>query len=183
MAQGVQECTQSTLFGAAALAQAMGLQNYTGLLMGLQRLVVTMASGYEAATEDIRALVASTLDMATQRNRAFMAGASKALAHWTEKYQQAMSQGENQSIHDQLARLDQVREAGVTLSQEITSLTTDYEPGTASSEIFRTLLPACFHRIHAQTEAMFLELNASLPTLLCRFITPDQAGHPQEENP
>ena len=185
VAQGVQERAQSTLFGAAALAQATGteedavrrLQNYTGLLMGLQRLVITMASSYEAATEDIRALVASTLDMATQHDRAFVAGASQALANWTEKYQQAMSQGENQSIHDQLAHWDQVREAGVTLSQEITSLTTDYEPGTASSEIFWTLLPACFHCICARTEAMFLELNASLPTLLCQCVTPDQAGH------
>ena len=61
MAQGVQERVQSTLFGAATLAQATvteedavrRLQNYTGLLTGLQRLVVTMASGYEAATEDI----------------------------------------------------------------------------------------------------------------------------------
>ena len=58
MAQGVQEPTQSALFGAAALAQATGteedtihrLENYTGLLTRLQKLVVTMASGYEAAT-------------------------------------------------------------------------------------------------------------------------------------
>ena len=60
-AQGVQECVQSTLFTAATLAQAMGteedmvrrLENYTGLLTGLQNLVITMASGYEAAMEDI----------------------------------------------------------------------------------------------------------------------------------
>ena len=99
VAQGVQERMQSTLFGAAALVQAMGteedtvrcLENYTGLLPGLQDLVVTMVSGYEAATEDIWALVASTLDEATQRNHAFVAGASQALANWTEKYQQAMS--------------------------------------------------------------------------------------------
>ena len=100
-AQGVQECAQSTLFGAATLVQATGteedtvrrLENYTGLLAGLQDLVITMANGYEAATEDIRALVASTLDEATQRDHAFIAGASQALANWTEKYQQAMSQG------------------------------------------------------------------------------------------
>ena len=184
-ARGVQECVQSTLFGVATLAQAVDteedmvrrLENYTGLLTGLQNLVITMASGYKAATEDIRALVASTLDVATQRNRAFIAGAFQALANWTEKYQQAMSQGENQCLHDQLAHWDQVRKAGITLFQNITSLTTDYEPGTASSEIFWTLLPDCFHRIWAQTEAMFNELNANLPTLLCRFITPDQAGH------
>ena len=61
VAQGVQERAQSTLFGAAALVQATGtdedtvrcLENYTGLLVGLQNLVVTMVSGYEAATEDI----------------------------------------------------------------------------------------------------------------------------------
>ena len=60
-ALGVQEHAQSTLFGVAALAQATSteedtvrrLENYTGLLTGLQKLVVTMASSYEAATEDI----------------------------------------------------------------------------------------------------------------------------------
>ena len=134
-----------------------------------------MANGYEAATEGIRALVASTLDEATQRNRAFIAGASQALANCT-KYQQAMSQGENQSLHDQLAHWDQVRKAGITLSQKITSLTTDYEPGTVSSEIFQALLPDCFRRIWARTEATFHELHATLPTLLCRFVAPDQAG-------
>ena len=135
-----------------------------------------MASGYKAATEDIRALVASTLDKVTQRDLASIAGASQALANWKEKYQQAMSQGENQSLHDQLARWDQVRKAGITLSQEITSLTNDYEPGTASSEIFRALLPDCFCRIRTRTKAMFNELHATLPTLLCRFVTSDQAG-------
>ena len=144
--------------------------------MGLQNLVVTMASGYEAATEDIRSLVASTLDVAIQQDRAFIAGASQALANWTEKYQQAMSQGENQSLHDQLAHWDQVWKAGITLSQNITSLTTDYEPSTVSSEIFRALLPDCFSRIRAPTEATFHELHATLPTLLCWFIAPNQAG-------
>ena len=108
-----------------------------------------MASGYEAATEDIRSLVASTLDMATQRDHAFIAGASQALTNWTEKYQQAMSQGENQSLHDQLAHWDQVGKAGITLSENITSLTADYEPSTVSSEIFQALLPDCFNRIRA----------------------------------
>ena len=183
VAQGVQERMQSTLFAVATLAQATGteedmvrhLENYTGLLTGLQNLVVTMASRYKAATEDIRSLVASTLDMATQRNRAFIAGASQALANWTEKYQQAMSQGENQSLHDQLAHWDQVRKAGITLSENITSLTTDYEPSTASSEIFQVLLPDCFSCIRAQTEATFHKLHATLPTLLCWFIAPNQA--------
>ena len=114
--------------------------------------------------------------MATQSDRAFVAGASQALTNWTEKYQQAMSQGENQSLHDQLARWDQVRKAGITLSWRITTLTTDYEPGTVSSEIFRTLFLECFHCIRAQTEATFNELNANLPILLCQFVTPDQAG-------
>ena len=53
VARGVQEHAQSTLFGAATLAQAADteedtvrcLENYTGLLMGLQNLVVTMAGG------------------------------------------------------------------------------------------------------------------------------------------
>ena len=114
--------------------------------------------------------------MATQRDHAFVAGASQALANWMEKYQQAMSQGENQSLHDQLAHWDQVRKAGVSLSQKITSLTTDYEPGTASSEIFWALLPDCFCRIRAGTKATFQELHATLPTLLCWFVAPDQAG-------
>ena len=110
-ALGVQERARSTLFDAAALAQATStegdtvrcLENYTGLLTGLQKLVVTMASGYEAATEDVRSLVASTLDVATQQDCNFVAGASQALADWTAKYQHAMSQGENQPMHDQLA--------------------------------------------------------------------------------
>ena len=113
-AQGVQEHAQSTLFRAAALVQALGteedtvqcLENYTGLLAGLQNLVITMASGYKEAAEDIRALVASTLDEATQGDHAFVAEASQALANWTEKYQLATSQGENQSLQDQLARWD-----------------------------------------------------------------------------
>ena len=135
-----------------------------------------MASGYKAATEDIRSLVASTLDVATQRNHAFIAGASQALANWMEKYQQAMSQGENQPLHNKLARWDQVWKTGITLSENITSLTADYEPGTVSSEIFRVLLPDCFSYIRAQTEAMFHELHATLPSLLCQFVAPDQAG-------
>ena len=93
-ALGVQEHAQSTILGAATLAQATSteedtvrrLENYTGLFTGLQKLVVTMASGYEAATEDVRSLVASTLDMATQQDRTFVAGASQALADWTAKY-------------------------------------------------------------------------------------------------
>ena len=183
-ALGVQERAQSTLLGAAALAQATSteedtvrhLENYTGLLTGLQKLVVTMASGYEAATEDVRSLVASTLDVATQRDRTFVAGASQALADWTAKYQHAMSQGENQSMHDQLARWDRVREAGIALSRHITSLTTEHDQSTVSAEIFRTLIPACFQRVRVRTEATFSEVNATLPSLLCRFVAPDQAG-------
>ena len=63
-----------------------------------------MANGYEDAMEDIRDLVASTLDAATKRDHAFVAGASQALVEWTTTYQQAMSQGESGSIPDQLAR-------------------------------------------------------------------------------
>ena len=183
-ALGVQERAQSTLFGAATLAQATSteedtvrrLENYTGLLTRLQKLVVTMASGYEAATEDIRSLVASTLDVATQQDRTFIARASQALADWTAKYQHAMSQGENQSMHGQLARWDQVREAGIALSRHITTLTTEHEQSTVSGEIFQTLIPACFQRICVRTEATFSEVNATLPSLLCRFVAPDQAG-------
>ena len=60
-ALGVQERARSTLFDVATLAQATSteedtvrrLENYTSLLTELQKLVVTMASGYEAATEDV----------------------------------------------------------------------------------------------------------------------------------
>ena len=183
-ALGVQERAQSTLFGAATLAQAMSteednvhcLENYTGLLTRLQKLVVTMASGYEAATEDIRSLVASTLEVATQQDRTFIAGASQAVADYTAKYQHAMSQGANQSMPDQLAHWDRVREAGIALSRHITTLTTEHEQSTVSGEIFRTLIPACFQCIQVRTEATFSEVNATLPSLLCRFMAPDQAG-------
>ena len=166
--RGIRACTVHS-FGAAALAQATSmeedtichLENYTGLLTGLLKLVVTMASGYEAATEDIRSLVASTLDVATQHDRTFVAGASQALADWTAKYQHAMSQGENQSMNDQLAHWDRVREAGIALSHHITSLTTEHDQSTVSAEIFRTLIPACFQRVWARTEATFSEVHAT----------------------
>ena len=134
-----------------------------------------MASGYEVATEDIRSLVASTLDMVTQRDRTFIAGASQTLADWTAKYQHVMSQGKNQSVHDQLARWDRVWEAGIALSRHVTTLTTEHEQSTVSGEIFRKLIPACFKRIHARTEATFSEVHTTLPSLLCRFVAPDQA--------
>ena len=152
------------------------LENYTGLLHGFQKLVGVMANGYEDAMEDIWGLVASTLDAATKRDRAFVAGASQALAKWTTTYQQAMSQGESGSIPDQLACWDQVREAGIALSRQVTSLTTNHKQSSASGEIFQRLLPACFEWVRVRTEATFSTLNASLPTLLCRFVSPDQAG-------
>ena len=45
-----------------------------------------------------------------------------------------------------------------------------------SGEIFRTLILACFQCIRVRTEATFSEMNATLPSLLCRFVAPDQAG-------
>ena len=182
MARGVQEHAQSTLFDAATLAQATSaeedtvrrLENYTGLLTGLQKLVVTMASSYEAATEDVHSLVASTLDVVTQRDRTFVTGASQALGDWTAKYQHAMSQGKNRSMHDKLACWDEVQEAGIAVSHHITTLTTEHSQSTVSGEIFRTLIPACFERVWARTEATFSEVNATLPSLLCRFVAPDQ---------
>ena len=171
VAQGVQERAQSTLFDAAALAQATSteadtvrhLENYTGLLTGLQKLVVTMARGYEVATEDVCSLVASTLDVATQRDHAFVAGASQALADWTAKYQHAMSQGKNQSIPDQLARWDQVRKARMALSHHITSLTAEHGQSTASGEIFRTLIPACFQRVRGHSSLSTVPVCGSGP--------------------
>ena len=69
-------------------------------------------------------------------------------------------------MHDQLARWDQVREAGIALSRHITTLTTEHEQSMASGEIFRTLIPACFQRIQARTEATFSEVNATLPSIV-----------------
>ena len=171
LADGVWEHAQTTLFRGAALAQAMEseeeeevtrrLENYTGLLDGFQKLVGVMANGYEDATENIRCLVASTLDAATERDRTFVAGASQALAKWTTTYQEAMSQGESGSILDQLARWDRVREAGIALSRQVTSLTTVYDPSSTLGEIFQRLLPACFDRVRLRTEATFSTLNAS----------------------
>ena len=184
--EGVWECAQTTLFRGAALAQAMGseeeeevtrrLENYTSLLDGFQKLVGVMANGYKDATEDIRCLIASMLDAATERDCTFVAGASQALAKWTTTYQEAMSQGESGSIPDQLAHWDRVREAGIALSRQVTSLTTAHEPSSTSGEIFQWLLLACFDRVRLRTEATFSTLNASLPSLLCRFVRPDQAG-------
>ena len=79
-------------------------------------------------------------------------------------------------MQDQLARWDRVREAGIALSRHITTLTTEHEQSTASGEIFRTLIPACFQCIRVRTEVTFSEVNATLPSLLCRFVAPDQAG-------
>ena len=120
--------------------------------------------------------MASTLDTATEQDRAFVAGASQALTEWTTTYQQAMSQGETGSIPEQLARWDRVQEAGIALSRTVTSLTSDHKESTAPGEIFQRLLPACFQRVRVRTEATFSQLHASLPTMLCRFVAPDQAG-------
>ena len=78
-------------------------------------------------------------------------------------------------MHDPLARWDQVREAGIALSRHITTLTTEHGQSTVSGEIFRTLIPACFQCVRVQTEATFSEVNATLPSLLCRFVALDQA--------
>ena len=79
-------------------------------------------------------------------------------------------------MHDQLARWDRVREAGIALSHHITTLTTEHGQSMVSAEIFRTLIPACFQRVRVQTEATLSEVNATLPSLLCRFVALDQAG-------
>ena len=79
-------------------------------------------------------------------------------------------------MHDQLACWDRVQEAGIALSCHITTLTTEHEQSTVSGEIFRTLIPPYFQRIRVRTEATFSEVNATLPSLLCRFVVPDQAG-------
>ena len=87
-----------------------------------------------------------------------------------------MSQGKSQSMHDQLARWDPVWEAGIALSHHITTLTTEHGQSTMSGEIFWTLILACIQCVLARTKATFSEVNATLPSLLCRFVAPDQAG-------
>ena len=79
-------------------------------------------------------------------------------------------------MQDQLAHWDWVREAGIALSYHITTLTTEHGQSMVSGEIFRTLILACFQRVRVRTEATFSEVNATLPSLLCRFVAPDQAG-------
>ena len=78
-------------------------------------------------------------------------------------------------MQDQLAHWDWVRAAGIALSCHITTLPMEHEQSTVSGEIFRTLIPACFQRIHVRTKATFSEVNTTLPSLLCRFVAPDQA--------
>ena len=79
-------------------------------------------------------------------------------------------------MHDQLAHWYRVREAGIALSRHITTLTTEHEQSTVSGEIFQTLIQACFQGIWVWTEATFSEVNATLPSLLCKFVALDQAG-------
>ena len=87
-----------------------------------------------------------------------------------------MSQGKSQSMHDQLSRWDPVWEAGIALSHHITTLTTEHGQSMMSGEIFWTLILACFQRVWARTKATFSKVNATLLSLLCRFVAPDQAG-------
>ena len=79
-------------------------------------------------------------------------------------------------MHDQLARWDRVWEAGIALSHHITTLTTEHGQSTVSAEMFRTLILPCFQRVWVRTEATYSKVNATLPSLLCRFMAPDQAG-------
>ena len=70
---------------------------------------------------------------------------------------------------------DRVWEASIALSHHITTLTTEHEQSMVSGEIFWTLILACFQCIRVRTEATFSEVNATLPSLLCRFVALDQA--------
>ena len=116
-AQGVRARAEETLFGAAHLAHTTtgeeqmvrNLENYTGLLTGLQQLVMVMAQGYQSASEDIRELVSGSLARATERDRAFIQRASTALGEWTQAYQSAMGSQANLPVFDLLRRWDQVR--------------------------------------------------------------------------
>ena len=182
-AQGVMEHAEGTLFGAANLAHVptgeeqvvRNLENYTGLLTRLQQLVVTMAQGFQEASEDIRELVSSTLEQATEWDCVLIQQASRALGQWTWAYQAAIGKQTNLTMFDMLQRWDQVWAAGNRLADEILSLTAEGTNDTTSAEIFYTLLPACFNSIRARSEAVFRTMNADLPSLLCRFVSGEQA--------
>ena len=182
--KGVQARAEETLFGAIRLSQPTtgedqmvhNLENYTGLLTGLQQLVMVMAQGYQNASEDVRELVSTTLARATERDREFIQKAFAALGEWTRAYQAAVGSHTNLPMFDLLQRWDQVRAAGNRLADEILSLTaTEMETGS-SAEILRALIPACFSRVRARSEAVFRTMNAELPSLLCRFVSGEQAG-------
>ena len=108
--RGVQARAEETLFGAVRLAHTMtgedqmvrNLENYTGLLAGLQQLVMVMAQGYQNASEDIRELVSSTLARATERDREFIHRVSTALGEWILAYQAAVGSHTNLSMFDLL---------------------------------------------------------------------------------
>ena len=135
-----------------------------------------MAQGFQEASEDIRELVSSTLERATERDRVFVQQASRALGEWTQAYQAAIGQQTNLTMFDMLQWWDQVRAAGNRLVDEILSLTAEGTNDTTSVEIFRTLLPACFNSIRARSEAVFRTMNTDLPSLLCRFVSGERAG-------
>ena len=183
-AQGVMERAQGTLFGAVNLAHVptgekqvvQNLENYTGLLTGLQQLVVTMAQGFQEASEDIRELVSSTLERVTERDRVFIQQAFRALGQWTQAYQAAIGEQTNLTMFDMLQRWDHVRATRNWLADKILSLTAEGTNDTTSAEIFRTLLPACFNSIRARSKAVFRTMNADLPSLLCHFVSGEQAG-------
>ena len=125
--------------------------------------------------EDVHSLVASTLDAVTQQDRTFIAGASQALADWTAKYQHAMSQGKNQSMQDQLARWDEVREAGIVLSRHITTLTTEHGVRRDIPDPYTGLLPTN----SGPDRGHFLrsERHSSLFTVQVRGSGPGQANN------
>ena len=78
------------------------LENYTGLLTGLQQLVMVITQGYQNASEDIRELVSGSLARATERDRVFIQRASTALGEWTRAYQAAVGSHTNLPVFDLL---------------------------------------------------------------------------------
>ena len=152
--RGVQARAEETLFGAARLAHTptgedqmvRNLENYTGLLTGLQQLVMVMAQGYQSASEDIRELVSGSLARATERDRVFIQWASTALGEWTRAYQAAVGSQTNLPVFDLLQRWDRVRAAGNRLADEILSLTATETEENSSAEILHALIPACFNQ-------------------------------------
>ena len=80
-------------------------------------------------------------------------------------------------MHDQLTRWDRVREAGIALSRHITSLTTEHDQSTVHQPRYSGPSYQPVSNVFGSGPRLLSpKVNATLPSLLCRFVAPDQAG-------